>query len=164
MMKTIPVKVGIGTLVAGSLLLVSLLSPVHAQNDAMSEARTIATFGLMSPRLLNALNLTPDQKAQIEVRKNAFRDAQRAYLSEIRALRKEVADKLFGPNPAREADVAAQITKIADLREQLLRQGFKIALDVRNVLKPDQLAKAATIRQQLQEIQSEVRGLFNENQ
>jgi hypothetical protein len=35
---------------------------------------------------------------------------------------------------------------------------------VRNVLKPDQLAKAATIRQQLQEIQSEVRGLFNENQ
>jgi len=164
MMKTILVKVGIGTLVAGSLLLVSLLSPAHAQNDAMSEARTIATFGLMSPRLLNALNLTPDQKAHIELSKNAFRDAQRAYLSEIRALRKEVADKLFGPNPAREADVAAQITKIADLREQLLRQGFKIALDVRNVLKPDQLAKAATIRQQLQEIQSEVRGLFNENQ
>ena len=164
MMKTMPIKVGIGTLVAASLLLVSLLSPAHAQNDAMSEARTIATFGLMSPRLLNALNLTPDQKAQIEVSKNAFRDAQRAYLSEIRALRKEVADKLFGPNPAREADVAAQITKIADLREQLLRQGFKIALDVRNVLKPDQLAKVATIRQQLQEIQSEVRGLFNENQ
>jgi hypothetical protein len=79
-------------------------------------------------------------------------------------LRKDVADKLFGANPAREADVAAQITKIADLREQILRQGFKIALDVRNVLKPDQLAKAATIRQQLQEIQSEVRGLFNENQ
>ena len=164
MMKTILVKVGIGTLVAASLLLVSLLSPAHAQNDAMSEARTIATFGLMSPRLLNALNLTPDQKAQIELSKNAFRDAQRAYLSEIRALRKEVADKLFGPNPAREADVAAQITKNADVREQLLRQGFKIALDVRTVLKPDQLAKAATIRQLRQEIQSEVRGLFNENQ
>ena len=37
MMKTILVKVGIGTLVAASLLLVSLLSPAHAQNDAMSE-------------------------------------------------------------------------------------------------------------------------------
>ncbi len=37
MMKTILVKVGIGTLVAGSLLLVSLLPPAHAQNDAMSE-------------------------------------------------------------------------------------------------------------------------------
>ena len=145
------------------MLLVSLLSPVHAQNDAMSEARTIATFGLMSPRLFNALNLTPDQKAQIEVSKNAFRRSE-GLSQRDQSIGKEVADKLFGPNPAREADVAAQITKIADLREQLLRQGFKIALDVRNVLKPDQLAKAATIQQQLQEIESEVRGLFNENQ
>ena len=53
--------VGIGTVVAELLLFVSLLSPVYGQaNDAMSQARTIATFGLMSPRLLNALNLTPD--------------------------------------------------------------------------------------------------------
>jgi Spy/CpxP family protein refolding chaperone len=163
-MKDIRIKITIGILLVGSLLLVSLLSPAYAQNDAMSEARTIATFGLMSPRLLNALNLTTEQKAQIEVSKNAFREAQRAYLIEVRALRKEVGDKLFGPNPVREADVAAQITKIADLREKLLREGFRIALDVRNVLRPDQLAKAATIRAQLQEIQSEVRGLFNENQ
>ena len=162
-MKDIRIKISIGTLLVGSLLLVSLLAPAYAQNDAMSEARTIATFGLMSPRLLNALNLTTEQIAQIEVSKNAFREAQRAYLTEVRALRKEVGDKLFGPNPVREADVATQITKIADLREKLLREGFRIALDVRSVLRPDQLAKAATIRQQLQEIQSEVRGLFNEN-
>ena len=162
-MKDIRINISIGTLLVGSLLLVSLLSPASAQNDAMSDARTIATFGLMSPRLLNALNLTAEQIAQIEVSKNAFREAQRAYLTEVRALRKEVGDKLFGPNPVREVDVATQITKIADLREKLLREGFRIALDVRNVLRPDQLAKAATIRQQLQEIQSEVRGLFNEN-
>ena len=79
-------------------------------------------------------------------------------------MRKEVADKLFGPNPATEADVAPQITKIADSREKILREGFRIALEVRNVLKPDQLAKAAAIRQQLLGIQDEVRGLFNENQ
>jgi hypothetical protein len=35
---------------------------------------------------------------------------------------------------------------------------------VRQVLRPDQLAKAAAIRQQLLEIQSEVRALYNENQ
>lgn len=75
-----------------------------------------------------------------------------------------MADKLYGPNPATEADVARQITKIADLREKILREGFRIALEVRHVLRPDQLAKAAAIRQQLLEIQGEVRGLFNENQ
>lgn len=157
-------KIISGTIAATLLLLVALSAPVHAQVDAMTQARIIATFGLMSPRLLNSLNLTPDQVTRIEAAKNAFRQAQRAYLNELRGLRKEVADKLFGRNPVSEADVAAQITKIADLREKILHEGFRIALDVRSVLRPDQLAKAAQIRQQLQEIQDEVRGLFNENQ
>jgi Spy/CpxP family protein refolding chaperone len=161
-MKIIQTKIGIGSLFAGCLAMVSLLSPASAQYDAMSQARTVATFGLMSPRLLNALNLTPEQKAQIERSKDAFREAQRAYLREITPLRKEVADKLFGPGPVREADVAAQITKIADLREKILSQGFRIALEVRSVLRPDQLAKAAAIRQQLQDIQSEVQQLYSE--
>ena len=158
------IMLGIGTLILGLLVMNLVSFPVHAQVDAMTQARIIATFGLMSPRLLNALNLTTEQKAQIEVSNEAFRQAQRAYLAEVTVLRREVADKLFGSNPVREADVAAQITKIADLREKILREGFRIALDVRSVLRPDQLAKAATIRQQLQEIQSEVRTLLNENQ
>jgi Spy/CpxP family protein refolding chaperone len=154
-----------GAVIVGWLVLNLAPSVGYGQaNDAMSQARTVATFGLMSPRLLNSLNLTPDQAARIEASKNAFREAQRAYLSEVRILRKEVADKLFGPNPVKEADVAPQITKIADLRERILREGFRIALDVRQVLRPDQLAKAAEIRQQLIEIQNEVRGLYNENQ
>jgi len=161
-MKTKRVTVGIGTAVASLVLLTLLSSPLYAQVDAMSQARTVATFGLMSPRLMNALNLTPEQAAKIEAGKKAFREAQRAYLSEIAPLRKEVADKLFGPNPASEADVARPITKIADLREKILRDGFRIALDVRSVLTPEQLAKAAAIRQQLQHLQSEVRDLYNE--
>ena len=48
--------------------------------------------------------------------------------------------------------------------KRFLREGFRIALEVRHVLRPDQLAKAAAIRQQLLGIQDEVRGLFNENQ
>ena len=164
-MKAKPILFAAGALAAGLLILNLMSSRAYGQtNDAMTQARTVATFGLMSPRLLNALNLTPEQTAKIEVSKNAFREAQRTYLSELRVLRKEVGDKLFGPNRVGEADAAAQISKIADLREKIFREGFRIALDVRSVLTPDQLAKAATIRQQLEGIQSEVRGLFNENQ
>ena len=110
------------------------------------------------------MNLTPEQAAKIEESKNALREANKAYVKEVVPLRKEIADKLFGPNPVREGDVASQITKIADLREKILREGFRIALEVRQVLRPDQLTKAAAIRQQLLEIQNEVRGLYNENQ
>jgi len=164
-MRTKPMLIVTGALAAGVLILNLLASRAYGQAyDAMTQARTVATFGLMSPRLLNSLNLTPDQVTKIEAAKNAFRQAQRAYLDEVRVLRKEVGDKLFEPNRVGEADVAAPIAKIADAREKILREGFRIALDVRSVLTPDQLAKAATIRQQLEEIQTEVRGLFNENQ
>jgi Spy/CpxP family protein refolding chaperone len=164
-MRTKPMLMVIGALAVGALVLHLVSSRAYGQaNDAMTQARTVATFGLMSPRLLNSLNLTPDQVTKIEAAKNAFRQAQRAYVDEVRVVRKEVGDKLFGPNRVGEADVAAQITKIADLREKILREGFRIALDVRGVLTADQLAKAAQIRNQLQSIQEEVRGLFNENQ
>jgi Spy/CpxP family protein refolding chaperone len=149
----------------GLLVLSLAASAVHAQTrNSDIDPIVVLTFGLLSPRLLNALNLTPEQAAKIEESKNALREANKAYVKEVVPLRKEIADKLFDSNPVREADVASQITKIADLREKILRDGFRTALEVRQVLRPDQLAKAAAIRQQLLEIQSEVRALYNENQ
>ena len=157
--------IGTGALAAGLLALNLMSSPVYGQpRNADTQAMAGFTFGLLSPRLLNALNLTPDQVTKIEAQKKSLTEANKAFVTEVTTLRNEVADKLYGPNPATEADVARQITKIADLREKILREGFRIALEVRHVLRPDQLAKAAAIRQQLLEIQGEVRGLFNENQ
>jgi regulator of replication initiation timing len=159
------IMVGTGALAIGLLVLNLMSSPVYGQaRNADTQAMAAFTFGLLSPRLLNALNLTPDQVTKIEAQKKALTEANKAFVTEVTALRKEVADKLFGPTPVTETDVAPQITKIADAREKILREGFRIALEVRHVLRPDQLAKAATIRQQLLEIQNEVRGLFNENQ
>src|SRR5262245_10628730 len=152
-MKTCRITLVLGAILTGLLLSLSIASAADAPSDPMIEARTIATFGLMSPRLLNALNLTPDQLAKIELSKKAFREAQRAYLNEMRVLRTEVGDKLFGAHRVGESDVAAQVKKMADLRERFVLEGFRIALDVRSVLKPEQLAKAASIRQQLQGIQ-----------
>ena len=158
--------IGAGALAAGLLVLNLMSSPVYGQprNVDTNQAMAGFTFGLLSPRLLNALNLTPDQVTKIEMHKKALTEANKAFVTEVSALRKEVADKLFAPNPVGEADVARQITKIADAREKILLQGFQIAVAVRQVLRPDQLAKAAAIRQQLLGIQDEVRGLFNENQ
>jgi Spy/CpxP family protein refolding chaperone len=162
MMRTKRFIVGVGTAVAFTLS----WSPVYAQQSTsqINQAMVVSTFGLLSPKLLKTLNLTPEQAAKIQVSINAFKEAQKAYVSEVAPLRKEVTDKLFGPNPVKEADVARPITKIADLREKILREGFKIALEVRNVLTPEQLSRAEAIRQQVQEIQSEIRNLYNDGQ
>src|SRR5215510_3285915 len=119
-MRTKLIIVGTGALPAGFLLLNLMSFPVYGQPVRNTDAQVMAgfTFGLLSPRLLNALNLTPDQVAKIEVQKKALMDANKAFVTEVSGLRKEVADKLFGPNTATEADVAHQITKIADSREK----------------------------------------------
>lgn len=161
-MKTHRIPLFVCAIFMASLPNVFIASAADAPIDPMIEARTIATFGLMSPRLLNTLNLTPDQLAKIELSKKSFREAQRSYLSELRVLRTEVGDKLFAPHRIGEPDVTAQIKKMADLREKFVLEGFRIALDVRSVLRPDQLAKAAAIRQQLQGIQSEIRELYDQ--
>ena len=107
--------IGTGALAAGLLALNLMSSPVYGQpRNADTQAMAGFTFGLLSPRLLNALNLTPDQVTKIEAQKKALTEANKAFVTEVTALRKEVADKLYGPNPATEADVARQITKIAD--------------------------------------------------
>ena len=154
------------TAAVASWLLVSLFSPaVYGQaTTAENQAIVSFSFGLLSPRLLSALNLTSDQSAKIAATRRNLREANKTFVTEVNALRKEVADKLYGPNPVKEADVTAQITKIADWREKILREGIKAALEVRQTLRPDQLAKAAAIRQQLMDIQSEVRALYNETQ
>ena len=114
--------VGIVPLVVALLLMNLALPPAYGQSRDQENLALIGfTFGLLSPRLLNALNLTPDQVTRIEASKKTLREANRAFVAEATALRKDVADRLFGPNPVREADVAAQITKIADLREKILR-------------------------------------------
>src|SRR5262245_25218353 len=123
------ITVRAGTLAVGLLVLSLMSSPVYGQaGNADAQAMAGFTFGLLSPRLLNALNLTPDQVSKIEVQKQALRDANKAFVKEVSVLRKEVADKLFGPNPATEADVAPQITKIADSREKILREGLGLRL------------------------------------
>ena len=124
--------VGIVALVIALLLTHLAPTPVYGQSrDQENQSPISFPFGFLSPRLLNALNLTPDQVAKINASRNALRDANKAFVTEVTALRKDVADRLFSQNPVREADVAAQITKIADLREKILRDEFRIAIEVR---------------------------------
>jgi hypothetical protein len=60
-------------------------------------------------------------------------------------------------------DLSAIRQQISQLRDQLGQEGLQTALEIRNVLTPDQLAKAAQIRQRMQELQAEMRGLMGGN-
>jgi Spy/CpxP family protein refolding chaperone len=59
-------------------------------------------------------------------------------------------------------DLTAQMQRMAQLREQLTEEGLKVALEMRRLLTPEQLAKAAEIKDRMRALHAEMRGLFRE--
>lgn len=118
--------------------------------------------GMMLPLLLKGVDLTPEQEAKVHSIMTAHQETFRALFKQLRAAHEEMADKLFAPGEVTAADVFPQVQRVAQLREQLMRDGLAVALAVRKVLTPEQLAKAAQIKERMQALHNEMRGLFHE--
>jgi hypothetical protein len=73
-----------------------------------------------------------------------------------------MADKLFAPGDVRAEDLTSQIQRVAQLREQLMQEGLKVALEVRAVLTPQQLAKATELKERMRALHTEMRELLQE--
>ena len=53
-----------------------------------------------------------------------------------------------------------QLQRIASLREQLVHESAKVALEVRAILTPEQLARAAQVRDRMRQLHNEMRQLI----
>jgi len=164
-MKTKRVMICLGLLIAGYLLLNMLLSPVFGQsNRRFGRQMRGHTFGLLSSRLLNALDLTQEQQARIGEIKDNYRETLRTIRSKTIPIRTEITDKLLSPDSAAVEDLASQISQLSEFRDTRLQEGVKVALEVRDLLTQEQLTKAAEIRTRMRELRGEIRGLYQGNQ
>ncbi len=142
-----------------------LLSPVFGQsNRRFGRQIRIKTFGLLSSRLLNALELTQVQQAQIGEIKDNFRETLRTLSSKSIPIRIEITDKLLSSDSLTEVDLSSQISQLSEIRDIRLQEGLKVALEVRELLTPEQLMKAAEIRNRMRELRGEIRGLYQGSQ
>ncbi len=116
--------------------------------------------GFMYPLMLRAVNLTPEQKAQVQKIMAAHRPAYQGLFRQLSAAQKQMADRFFVPGEVKEADFASQTQRIAQLRSQLTQEGLKEMLEIRRVLTSEQMVKAAQVRQKLEALRSEMRSLF----
>jgi Spy/CpxP family protein refolding chaperone len=120
------------------------------------------TPGMMLPLLLKGVDLTEAQEKQVHEIMAAHRATFRTLFSELQTAHKDMADRLFTAGDVRAEDLTAQMQRVAQLREQLMQEGLKVALEVRGVLTPAQLAKAAQIKDRMRELHTEMRQLFND--
>lgn len=118
---------------------------------------------MMLPMLLRGADLTAEQKAQVGKIMAAHRPTFQSLSKQLRAAQEEMADKLLGPGEMRAEDLTPLAQRVAQLREQLAQEGIKVALEVRGMLTPDQLAKATQVRKRMRELRGEMRSLMGEN-
>ena len=105
--------------------------------------------------VLRAVGLDDAQKAQIRQIFTTHRPQLQSLRQQLMTAQGQVRDKLLSPTPP----TAADIVPINQLRDQLAQERLAMALEIRNVLTPDQLAKAAQIRQQMKQLRQQMRDL-----
>ena len=121
-----------------------------------------ADAGMMLPLLLGKLDLTDAQHQQVRAILTAHRTAFQSLFSQLRDAQQALEAKLLSADPVQAADLAPQIQRVADLRKQILEQGVAIALEVRGVLTPPQLAHAADLHTQITALRAQMRTLVGE--
>jgi len=116
--------------------------------------------GDMLLRLLYKVGLTDAQKSQVKDILTSHRQTLQSLRSQLQANREAIADKLLGPGALQEADLEPFAQEANGLRDQLAQEWFKVMIEVRGILTPDQLAQAAQLKDQLRTLRHEMRSLL----
>jgi chorismate-pyruvate lyase len=89
-----------------------------------------------------------------------YRGSVRPLIQDLRVAQGGLSDRLLAPGQLQATDVQAQLQQMSQLRTQLLQLSAQAALDVRNLLNPDQLAAAAQTKAKLKDLRSQMRELM----
>jgi len=153
--------------VAGFLLLGLWIVPVTGQEQGTLESLTKGassgeSLGQFLPLLLKGIGLTPEQTQQVQQIIASHRGTLQSLFGQLQAANADLANKLIVPEEVKATNLAPQVQRITELREQLLLAGLQAVLEVRNVLTPEQRAKAVQLKEQLQALRQTMSGLSGE--
>jgi len=110
--------------------------------------------------ILRSVGLTDAQKAQIRQIYTSHRPQLRALGQQLRAAQAQLGDQLYGAGAPTDATLGPLTQQLDQLRSQLAKQRLQVALEIRNVLTADQLAKAAQVHEQLRQLHEQRRNLL----
>jgi len=116
--------------------------------------------GMLFPALMRALDLSPEQRSQVEQIMARHRQKVEPLLEQLRASHDELTSKLLGTSTVTNGDVSPAVAHIAQLQQQVMQEWVSAALEARAVLTPDQLAKAGQIKRQLDSLRSQMQALL----
>jgi len=115
---------------------------------------------LGGPRLLHALNLSAEQKQQVQAIFQAHGATFKQLAANERTAREAIADAMLGTNPVTQPALDALVQQEAQARTALMSERLATALQVRGILTPDQIQKASTIHTGMKQLRSQMHALL----
>jgi Spy/CpxP family protein refolding chaperone len=109
--------------------------------------------------MIHAANLTPEQQAKVRDILSAHRSTARPLIEQLRQAQQELGAKLLAPGTVQTGDIQPLLLRISQLRDNLTLDSAQAALEVRAVLTPEQLARAAQTKDRLEQLREEMRQL-----
>jgi len=113
-------------------------------------------------RLLYKVGLTDDQKAQVKQILANHRMTLRSLRSQLQMNREQISDLLLGASPLTSDDPQLQslAQTVTDLHGKIANEWLQAMVEVRAILRPDQLAQAAQLQDQLRTLRKEMHSLL----
>jgi Spy/CpxP family protein refolding chaperone len=143
----------------------ALAQPANTQTGQQQERKGERTFGKrhrghgrgMGGMMLNRLNLTDAQKAQLEQLRQSHRERTQPLRQELRAKMQELRQAQQG-GTFNEALVAQKLTETAPLRAKLMGEHFKMRQEMLALLTPEQKTQLEQMREQFKTKREHRRG------
>jgi len=152
-------------LLAVVLVAAALFTSGSAVAQPMGRSRGGGPMGggsSLLPLMLRSANLTPEQNAKVRDLVAARQSSARSLQQQLRQAEDDLASKLLAAGIVNIADLQPQLQQIASLREQILRDSAQTALEIRALLTPEQLSRAAQADSRMRQLQREMRQLWQE--
>lgn len=118
--------------------------------------------GMMFGMVLRSAGLTPEQRTQVHGIMEAHRPRFQELFGQLRSTNEAMSTRLLKPGTLTLEELQPQIDQITRLREQIVLEGTRVALDLRGVLTPEQLAKASDVSQRMQALRAEMKSLLGD--
>ncbi|HBZ72331.1 MAG TPA: hypothetical protein DEP35_22400 [Deltaproteobacteria bacterium] len=153
------------SLVPALVVLIIFVSPALAEGPGMFRpggGPPPFQHGEDPMRILQGVKLTPDQQAQVHKILEANHAALRDLSGQLHAAQDALTTALLSPGNVSAADVKPLLDRALQIRQQLAERGLDAMLQVRAVLTPDQLAKAAARRARMKDLEAQMRALLEE--
>ena len=148
------------SLVVTGLFAATLWSgPVFAQSPLGLDLRGMEPGGPMLPVLIEGAGLNAAQQAQVRQILANHRPQVQSLVTQLTMAREALATRLYGPDPVSVVDLTPLVQQVVQLRGQLTQERLQVTLEIRNLLTPDQLARAAQTLQRLNDWRAAMQNL-----